>query len=130
MPGAAAVKSWGHGTEVLQDLITHPRLPTPVPPPMGTSKKKSDRNITIKKRKEAKKREDEAKKGTKSMGRNAAASEELDIPVWDEDEVMLFLWGNPRAAQERYIKRSEFNRGKVEARNPSIMDLHFIAFKD
>jgi len=98
--GAAAVKLWGHGTEVLQDLTT------PVPPPVGPSKKGYDRNVTIKKRKKAKKRK-------KSRARNAAG-EESDKAVWDEDEVMLFLWGNSRAAQERYIKRSEDKRRDVE----------------
>jgi len=111
--GAAAVKLWGHGTEVLQDLTTPPRPPTSVPPPVGPSKKKSDRNITIKKRKEAKKREDKAKRGKKSRARNAAG-EESDKAVWDEDEVMLFLWGNSRAAQERHVKRSEDKRRDVE----------------
>jgi len=95
--GAAAVKLWGHGTEVLQDLTT------PVPPLVGPSKKKHDRNV---KRKEVKKR-------NKSRARNTAG-EESEKAVWDEDEVMLFLWGNSRAAQERHIKRSEDKRRDVE----------------
>jgi len=98
--GAAAVKLWGHGTDVLQDLTT------PVSPPVGPSKKKSDKNVTIKKLKEPKKRK-------KSRARNAGG-EESDKAVWDEDEVMLFLWGNSRAAQERHIKRSEDKRRDVE----------------
>ena len=43
-----------------------------------------------------------AKKSAKSKGKSKTD--------WDEDEVMLFLWGNSRAASERHLKKSEKKR--------------------
>ena len=47
-----------------------------------------------------------AKKSAKSKGKSKAD--------WDEDDVMLFLWGNSRAASDRHLKKSEEKREGFE----------------
>ena len=47
-----------------------------------------------------------AKKSAKSKGKSKAD--------WDEDDVMLFLWGNSRAASEQHLKKSEEKREGFE----------------
>ena len=44
---------------------------------------------------------EEAKKATGKAG-------------WDEDDVMLFFWGNSKAARERYRKTHEAKRENLE----------------
>jgi hypothetical protein len=34
--------------------------------------------------------------------------------MWDEDEVMLFFWGNSQAAKERHLKKVDENTRHME----------------
>ncbi|KAF8520597.1 hypothetical protein BU17DRAFT_75593 [Hysterangium stoloniferum] len=102
--GVAAVKC-------LRKLAQPPR--PPVPAPSGPSRTTHDRMTTVNKR-------DAARAAGRSGAGNAAAgpstagaaTEEGELvdskgqPKWDEDDVMLFFWGNSQAARERHDKRT------------------------
>jgi len=104
--GAAAVKLWGHGAQVLQDRPNLPRPAIPTPALMGPTRMKHDRMTTIHKR-------DVAQGADGAGARNVAAGDgpresmDSEQPQWDEDDVMLFFWGNSQGAAERYRKKQE-----------------------
>ncbi len=104
--GAAAVKRWGRNEHLLQSQTTESRPPKPPPksfrPPFIPAK----RGVAIEKRKKALAAE-EAKRAGASTGATHNAA-------WDEDDAMLFFWGNSRAAKERYRKTSEAKRESLE----------------
>ncbi|KAF8713536.1 hypothetical protein AX14_012944 [Amanita brunnescens Koide BX004] len=106
--GAAAVKIWGRNTAVLERLATPPRPRMPVPAKAGPSKDVHDRTIAIKKREEAKNR---AEAGA---GAGARLVESEGQTTWDEDDVMLFFWGNTKAAQERHLKKANEDASRIE----------------
>lgn len=129
--GAAAIKIWGHGTEVLRDNAKPPRPPPPKRVKMGPSTTTHDRTTAIQKRDAAR----NAKRGGGSNntagssrttrraqkrdadgvgGGNTVAGPEIEGIVdsegqarWDEDDVMLFLWGNSNASKDRHRKKLE-----------------------
>ena len=96
--GAAAVKLWGHNTHILGNHAKKSRPPKPTPIPIGPPKTVHDRTLTIEKRRLA--AEEEAKKTRAGEGRKRKAT-------LDEDEVMLFFWGNSRRARERHLKTQD-----------------------
>ena len=111
--GAAAVKCWGHGTEVLQNRAK-PRPTMPVPAPMGPSRTTHNRSTAIRKR-------DAARAADDSGAGNAAAGpatgelvESEGQAIWDEDDVMLFFWGNSQAAKQRHLKKVQENTQRME----------------
>jgi hypothetical protein len=83
--GAAAIKLWGKETQVLQDNAKYPRPPPPEPAEMGPSKTTHNRTVD-------------------SEGQ----------ALWDEDDVMLFFWGNSKAAKERHCKKLEESTRHME----------------
>ena len=97
--GAAAVKNWGRGSEVLLNRAKPPRPGAPVPAQAGPSRPTHDRSIAIQKREAA-----QAAANLKAENRGSTESEDLE--VWDEDDVMLFFWGNSQAAKERHLKKA------------------------
>ena len=105
--GAAAVKLWGHKTHILNNLSKKNRPEKPMPAPSGPPKKVHNRTVMLKKRRAALAASlKAAKKSSKSKGKSKAD--------WDEDEVMLFLWGNSKAASNRHLKKSEEKRDGFE----------------
>ena len=98
--GAAAVKCWGRGEELLLNLAKPPRPPRPAQLPAATI---HDRDA-----------------GGAAAGNAAAAAgtgemvESEDKVMWDEDDVMLFFWGNSQAAKERHRKRVNENTERME----------------
>jgi hypothetical protein len=99
--GAAAVKQWGKNTSVLTNRPDIPRPSVPVPAPMGRIR----RNTAIEKRAAAVSQGGQGAGGERNRSEGAAADlEEQDR--WDEDDVMLFFWGNSKAALERNAQRS------------------------
>ena len=113
--GAAAVKRWGRGWDVFQHRANLPRPPIPTPAPMGPEKARHDRSIVIKKR-EAAQRADQSGRGSAAAG--ARRGEMLDAreecTEWDEDDIMLFFWGNTPAAAERHRKKQDESTQKME----------------
>jgi len=102
--GAAAVKCWGRGTQVLTEYANPPRPSVPVPAPMGPSRISNDRTTTVRKLNVAR----AADGGNAQPGTRKGAEESVDSEgraLMDEDEVMLFFWGNTPAAKQRHLKR-------------------------
>lgn len=103
--GAAAVKRWGRGTDLLVGNAKPPRPPVPVAAPAGPSKTKHDRAATIHKLDAAR---DPGGAGGESpaagAGRGGLGESEGRVE-WDEDDVMLFLWGNSPAATKRHLQK-------------------------
>jgi len=104
--GAAAVKKWGRKIYILEDIAKKSRPRKPVPAPSGPSRGIHNRSLTIKKRGRAVATAEKAKIAGAIKGNRKA--------TWDEDDVMLFLWGNSRAARERHFKTSEEKRVNLE----------------
>jgi hypothetical protein len=136
--GAAAIKMWGHGTEVLRDNAEPPRPPPPKRVKMGPARTAHNRTTAVQKRDAAR----NAKRGggrhatagpsrtTRSAqkrdtdgvgGGNAVAGPGIEGIVdsegqarWDEDDVMLFLWGNSNASKDRHRKKLEESTRHME----------------
>lgn len=81
-----------------------PTLSTPVPAPVAAPRTKHDRTITIAKHDRAwSSHAGNATAGTRIRGMVELEGEAL----WDEDDVMLFCWGNSLAAIEHHCKKVE-----------------------
>jgi len=119
--GAAVVKLWGHRTKVLVRPNIRPRAVINYQP-SGPSRSKHDRLIAIRKR--------EGHNNTGSGSGEAAevagggATDLTDNPTvivqpmvgyrgWDEDDWMLFFWGNTPAARERYRAADEESSNRI-----------------
>jgi len=73
---------------------------------MGSKRVKNDRSIAIQKRAAA------MNQGRQGVGskRKRREGTDGDLEVqdrWDEDDVMLFFWGNSRAALERHAQKKQ-----------------------
>ena len=105
--GAAAVKRWGHGGNLFA-TYENPARPK-VPESMRLSKALHDRSIAIQKW--------EATQGANEAGAingdhlgvqpGGGTAESRERTRWDEDDIMLFFWGNSPAAIERHGKQQE-----------------------
>jgi hypothetical protein len=115
--GSAAVKQWGHGVDYLKSLA--PRPTPPVPAPMGPSKIVHDRTIAVGKRKPPPTRGVRARKATARAGAGEMVESEGKAS-WDEDDVMLFFWGNTPAAKERHRKKVQETTQQMEAWRESV----------
>jgi hypothetical protein len=107
--GAAAVKRWGRGTKILQN---RPNIPRPKRP----SRTIHDRTVAIRKREEAR-NSGGATAGSSAAGAGTGLAEsecQPEATKWDEDDVMLFFWGNSKAATERHLKKVGENTQRVE----------------
>ena len=112
--GAAAVKWWGHGVDVLQKRSKPPRPPVPVQAAAGPSRTQHDSASTVQKLDKAR------GAGGVVVGNapaGAGAGEMVDSEgqaQWNEDDVMLFLWGNSKASKDRYRKQKEESTQRME----------------
>jgi len=112
--GAAAVKLWGHSVDVLQKRSNSPRPLAPVQAEAGPSRTQHDSATTIQKLNDAR------GAGGVAVGNapaGAGAGEMVDSEgqaQWDEDDVMLFLWGNSKASKDRYRKQKEESTQRME----------------
>ncbi|KAJ6631955.1 hypothetical protein B0H10DRAFT_1937691 [Mycena sp. CBHHK59/15] len=107
--GAAAVKQWGKNISVLQDRPNIPCLLAPIAVPMGPPQKIHPCEATIKKCADHQKQQAKAgRSGPQDGDATADAAVESEAPnVWDEDDVMLFFWGNSKVAQERHAQKEK-----------------------
>ena len=103
--GAAAVKRWGYGTDILRSRANPPRPPVPFPAPTRS------RNAAIPKLCAAHVTGDVC--STAGAGTGGLVESEGQAE-WDEDDVMLFLWGNTPAAEERHLKKVDENARCIE----------------
>lgn len=104
--GAAAVKQWGNGIETFQMQTKPPGPAMPVTASRGPTT--HDRNATIQKLNAARDTggaepsTSRTRAGTSWTRQTANYSEQRQ---WDEDDVMLFFWGNSKAARDRHEKK-------------------------
>ncbi|KAF8509116.1 hypothetical protein BU17DRAFT_7722, partial [Hysterangium stoloniferum] len=113
--GAAAVKWWGNGTETLRKLAQPPRPSVPVPAPSGPSRTTHDRKTAFSKH-DAARAADVSGAGNATAGPSttgpATGEGLLDLEgqaMWDEDDVVLFFWGNSQAARECHDRKVQEN---------------------
>lgn len=64
-----------------------------------------DRTTVIKEREAARRR---------GAGARGELVESEDPGTWDEDDVMLFLWGNTTAAKERRLEKANEDGERIE----------------
>ncbi|KAF8342474.1 hypothetical protein F5887DRAFT_974428 [Amanita rubescens] len=107
--GAAPVKMWGHNTIVLKKLAKPPRpqVPGPIHNRLAVARKRAA-----------------AQAGARARGRGRAKGrararmgtmvESEGQAEWDEDDVMLFCWGNTKAAQERHLRKANEDARRIE----------------
>jgi hypothetical protein len=103
--GAAAIKNWGRGTDVLRKVAKSARPRVPVPAQAGPQRTISERTHAIRKREAADRRRARA-------GGGLVESE--DQETWDEYDAMLFLRANTKAAKERRLKKASEDAGRIE----------------
>jgi len=108
---ATAVKCWGRGMDVLRNRANPPRLPVSVAAPAGPSKTKHDRGAAI--RKLAAARAAGGGKSTAGAGAGGLVESEGQAE-WDENDAILFFWGNTPAAKERHLKEVDENTRRME----------------
>jgi len=99
-----------------QDLLTdRPDVPRPlalVPAPMGPGKTANDHLRSIKKRNRVTSKEGRGSRKKRKTFRGARDADSDSVQhSWDEDDVVLFFWGNSKVARERRI-REEQERGR------------------
>lgn len=106
--GAAAVKRWGHGTEVLQSRPNLSRPTVPMAAPLGPTRIVNNRSTAIEKRDASRSMVEDGSGDTPAGDRSLKmVDSEVDKARWDEDDVMLFFWGNSPAAVDRHRKKQE-----------------------
>ncbi|KIJ25382.1 hypothetical protein M422DRAFT_38784 [Sphaerobolus stellatus SS14] len=104
--GAVAVKHWGRNISIFSNRpgILRPKVVTPA---MGPTKTPGPVNCE----KSAKKR----------MLREIGGQEEAGASEWDEDDVMLYFWGNSRAARERHESKQQDRKDYIEDWKSSVL---------
>ncbi|KIM46509.1 hypothetical protein M413DRAFT_441595 [Hebeloma cylindrosporum] len=107
--GVTAVKCWGRGQNVLREQANPPRPSRPVP----ASKNKSIRDTTVQKLERAR-LAGGAGAGSSTAGATDGLAESGGRAEWDEDDIVLFLWGNTPAAKERHLKQVGENTRRIE----------------
>ena len=118
--GAAAVRRWGRGTKILMKLATPPRPQVRVPAPAGPKRATHDKDTTVRKRFKGQ-RTGETGAGSSLAGTETGGLVESEGQViWDEDEVMLFFWGNSKAAKQRHLKKVGENTQRLEQWRDSV----------
>jgi hypothetical protein len=138
--GTAAVKWWGHHTDILRSPgPPHPPSPPPPHPPRGRGRGRgcgrgrgrsppaagpsttprylrlppktvNDRTISIKKRERPSK-----SRGSKKKGADETMNEPKVWESWDEDDWMLYYMLNTKAARERQQGAAEESASNIRA---------------
>jgi hypothetical protein len=103
--GAAAVKLWGKNSAVLGNRAGLPRPQKPVAQSLRLTRTVRDRTKTIKKLTDARSKASRVQSATNGNGAGSATLADSEHSIQDEDNVMLFFWGNTRASIERHAER-------------------------
>ena len=137
--GAAVVKLWGHRTEVLdQRNILRPRVVTNHQPG-GPPRHRNNRLIAIRKREGHSNPEDDSGEAPEvAEVAGGGATDVTDNPTvvvrrpmvgyrgWDEDDWMLFFWGNIPAARERYRAADEESSNRISRWATEVSNAAFV----
>jgi hypothetical protein len=102
--GAAAVKQWGKNIDILSTREGLPRPQIPEVLPVGPEKGVNDRMTAINKLALARGEAGQVQPADDGDGEGSAALADSEQLKWDEDDVMLFFWGNSKASVERHAK--------------------------
>ena len=112
--GAAVVKWWGYGEEIFRNLITPPCLPEAVPAPMGLQTSIHDRSIAISKCDHAWASDTAGTEDSAAGDGTGGLVESEGQAKLDEDDLMLFFWGNMKATKEHHLKKVQENAQHME----------------
>ena len=97
-----------------------PRPQVRVPAPAGPKRATHDKDTTVRKRFKGQ-RTGETGAGSSLAGTETGGLVESEGQViWDEDEVMLFFWGNSKAAKQRHLKKVGENTQRLEQWRDSV----------
>jgi len=111
--GVAAVKHWGRNQDVLYNRPGLPRPQAPETVAMGPTKSVGDRTTTTAKLADARAQGIQQQPAGNGGGMGLAAGTDSQQPVWDEDDVMLFFWGNSMPAVERHAKKEQEHKENI-----------------
>ena len=111
--GAAAVKHWGRNHAVLGNRPGLPRPQAPETVAIGPTQSIGDRTTTIAKLAAARAEGIQQQPAGNGDGMGSAAATDSEQPVWDEDDVMLFFWGNSTPSMERHAKQEQERKENI-----------------
>jgi len=112
--GAAATRWWGHRSEIIQNHPNIPHLSRPIPATGALSGTVHDRALVIQKLSAAQAASGLDIGNTMTSGGTGEIVDSEGQAKWDEDELILFLWSNSKAAKERQQKEVEESTLHVE----------------
>jgi hypothetical protein len=111
--GAAAVKHWGRNQVVLDNRPGLPRPQAPETAAMGPTKSVGDRTTTTDKLAKFRTQGIPPQPAGIGGGTGSAAATDSKEPGWDEDDVMLFFWGNSMPSMERHGKKEQERKENI-----------------
>jgi len=109
--------------KILQDLAKPPRPDVSVPALAAPTTNINDRSVAIRNRAEA-----QAAGAGVGGAAGAGAGELVESDgqaMWDEDDVMVFFWGNSQAAKERHLKRVNEATERMEEWREAVPQVSF-----
>ena len=96
--GAAALRQWGRNSEILTERSNIPRPKVPAPAPMGPPRVGTADHATKR----------------RCVGGSTFRENTNCENIWDEDDIMVYFWGNSPAARERHARKEEEHRDYME----------------
>lgn len=108
------MKYWGRNQAVLDNRPGLPRPQAPVTVAMGPTRSVGDRTTTIGKLAAAHAQGIQRQPAGNGGGTGSAAATDSEQPVWDEDDVMLFFWGNSMPSMERHAKKEQERKENID----------------
>ena len=109
------MKHWGRNHAVLDD---RPGLPRPRPAETGAI----GDHATTTARLATPRTEGIQQPADNGGSAGSAAATDSEKPGWDEDDVMLFFWGNSRAAMERHAKKEQERKENIDKWRAGIVE--------
>ena len=112
--GAAAIKWWGHHTELLQSRAPRPLAPGPSTAPRSNLRPRpaATTSVAVKKREGHSKSHNSQKKGVLDP---SAADASKPWESWDEDDWIFYCMLNTKATRERQQAAQEESSSNVRA---------------
>jgi hypothetical protein len=102
---AAAVKHWGRNHTVFNNRPGLPRPQAPETVAMGTTK--------VAKLTTAQAEHIQRQPANNEGSASSAEATDSEQPVWDEDDVMLFFWGNSMPSMERHARKEQERKENI-----------------
>ncbi|KIJ57378.1 hypothetical protein M422DRAFT_238971 [Sphaerobolus stellatus SS14] len=99
--GAAALRRWGKNGKILKQSVSLRRPEVPTKGPSKAPSTPFDRQVAIDKRTKANR-----EAALRAAGASGPQEESTDKD-WNEDDIMLFFWGNTSVARERHAQREK-----------------------